>query len=262
MKKSVKTKLCLAASFVLSGLLLFVGVMTALGWDFKKLQTVEYETKQYKITETVQSLSIKGSTGNVMILPTQEAAARVVCYEKTGVSNSVSVQDGVLTIEEAETKKWYQFLSISFEKPTVTVYLPQGEYGCISIKMSTGDISLQNLAANEVSLGLSTGDIELRGVSCHNFKAKTSTGDIELYNVLASQKMSIETSTGDVELHGCDGAELDITTSTGSVEGSLLSSKEFFVETSTGKVDVPKGTTGGKCTIHTSTGDVEITILG
>ena len=260
--KKKKIKLWIAVSLVVSGLLLFAGLMTALGWDFKKLQTVEYETKQYEITQTVQSLSIEGMTGDVVILPTQEASARVVCYQQTEIKYSVSVVDGVLTIDEVDTRKWYLHFSISFESPTITVYLPQGEYSTLSVKMSTGDLSLQNLVVNEVSLSLSTGKIELRGVHCTNLNAKTSTGDIELYNVIASQKMNIQSSTGDVELHGCDGAEIAITTSTGDVEGSLLSPKEFIIQTSTGKVDVPKSTTGGKCTIRTSTGDVEIIILG
>jgi hypothetical protein len=39
----------------------------------------------------------------------------------------------------------------------------------------------------------------------------------------------------------------------------LLTGKSFNVETTTGKKEVP-GTTGGLCKIHTTTGDIIITI--
>ena len=50
-------------------------------------------------------------------------------------------------------------------------------------------------------------------------------------------------------------------TDTGKVVGSLLSEKVFIAETSTGKVSVPKTTTGGKCEITTSTGDIKIEVI-
>jgi len=49
-------------------------------------------------------------------------------------------------------------------------------------------------------------------------------------------------------------------TDTGDIRGSLLSSKVFLADSGTGKVDVPKTVTGGKCQVHTDTGDIKITI--
>ena len=57
-----------------------------------------------------------------------------------------------------------------------------------------------------------------------------------------------------------DAAEIFVKTSTGDVSGSLLTEKVFITDTSTGKVSVPKTTTGGKCELITSTGDIKIEI--
>ena len=51
-----------------------------------------------------------------------------------------------------------------------------------------------------------------------------------------------------------------VNTSTGDVNGTLLSEKIFITDTSTGRVSVPKTTSGGKCEITTSTGDINIGI--
>ena len=55
-------------------------------------------------------------------------------------------------------------------------------------------------------------------------------------------------------------AEVNSLEKTTCVGGTLLSDKVFITDTTTGDVDVPKTTTGGKCEITTTTGDIEIDI--
>ena len=55
-----------------------------------------------------------------------------------------------------------------------------------------------------------------------------------------------------------DAAEIYVRTSTGDVAGSLLTDKVFMTQTDTGNVGVPQTITGGKCEIHTDTGDIQI----
>ena len=55
-------------------------------------------------------------------------------------------------------------------------------------------------------------------------------------------------------------SSIDVYVSTGDVTGTLLSDKIFFAETTTGDVSVPKLTSGGKCEISTTAGDIEISI--
>jgi DUF4097 and DUF4098 domain-containing protein YvlB len=61
-----------------------------------------------------------------------------------------------------------------------------------------------------------------------------------------------------VNFNACDATEIFVKTSTGNVAGSLLSSKVFIANTSTGSIDVPKTTSGGRCEIITSTGNIKI----
>ena len=132
--------------------------------------------------------------------------------------------------------------------------------------------------SGDYTLEVSIGDAEINNVNCNSFTSTGNSGEISLKNFTATATLSIERSTGDVELECCtagylsvntstgdvefdrsDAGEIYVKTSTGDVEGSLLTSKIFITKTSTGKVEVPASTTGGKCVITTSTGDIEIT---
>ena len=97
-------------------------------------------------------------------------------------------------------------------------------------------------------------------MKCKSLYSDGSTGEMSLDRVIAEENISVERTTGDIELEGCDAAELWLKTSTGDVEGSLLTEKIFIASSSTGDVEVPRSTSGGRCEISTSTGDIEIEI--
>lgn len=296
---STKTKvwLIIAASLVLLGCILFACAMTTLGWDFSKLSTHKYETNEYEISEEFSSISIYTETARVTFVTSDDKKCRVVYYEQENARHAVSVKDGNLVIKRSDDRKWYDYIGIGFELPKITVYVPSGEHGALSvrtstgdvmipedlsfasidisgstcnvtsyasasgavkIKLSTGDIKLKSISAGDIEVSVSTGDVCLSDVACKSLISSGSTGDIELESVIVENKLSIERSTGDIELEGCDAAEIRIKTDTGDIEGSLLTEKLFVTDTDTGEVEVPKSQSGGRCEIITDTGDIEI----
>ncbi len=300
MSKRMKIWLIVAASLVLLGGILFCGVMTVLGWDFRKLSTVSYETNQYEINEAYADITLVTNTADVDFVLSENGKTEVVCHEQTNVEHAVSVKDGTLVIERVDTRKWYEHLNVGSLSTKVTVSLPAGAYGALSVKVSTGDvkiakdfsfasidikattgdISLENLSADSMALKVSTGRITLKNVSCagdvavgvstgkayltdvtcKNLSSEGDTGDLTLKNVVASEKFSIERGTGDVTFEACDAAELSVKTDTGDVEGTLCSDKIFITHTDTGRVEVPASVNGGRCEITTDTGSIKIQI--
>ena len=281
MCKSMKKWLIAGAALILVGSILFVGVMTVLKWDFKKMSTVEYETNRYEVSEPYQNISIKVDTADVLLVPTEGTACYVECHELENVKHSVTVREGMLVIDVVDERKWYEHMGINIGTPRVTVYLPAGEYGTLSVKGSTGDVQIPkelSFASSDVSL--STGDVSVTGavctgavkvtvstgktymtdMTCKSLFTSGTTGDIHLKNVITSEKLSVKRSTGDVRFDSCDAAELYVLTDTGDVSGSLLSDKVFLVKTDTGDIDVPKTVSGGRCEITTDTGDIKITV--
>lgn len=280
--------------------LIFAAVMALNDWDFTLLSAEKYETNTYTVQEAFHSISIETDTADILFAVSDDETCRVVCYEAEKVKHTATVQNGTLTIQVNDERKWYDYIGIHFGTPKITVYLPKGTYDSLVIRGSTGDVDIpkdfnienldisvstgnirvENISAEALTLSVSTGKVtarsvtcsgtvfvrvftgnaQLTDVTCNDLRSKGSTGDISLQNVIVAEQLTIERSTGDVKLDRCDAGQLFIQTDTGDVKGSLLTEKVFLTETDTGRVDVPKTTTGGLCEIRTDTGNIKITI--
>lgn len=298
MSRKVKTWLIVAVSLIVIGCLIFVGVMTMLKWNFNKLSTSKYQTKDYEITENFEDVFIQTDTANIEFVLSDNENISVKCYEKE--SHKVEVKENTLSIEKIDNRKWYEYIGINFLTPKITVSIPKGDYGNLLIKtstgkvnitkdfkfkdveisLSTGDIKVENLTAKRIALSTTTGKIAttnvvceeelsvkvstgktyLENITCNSLISNGNTGDIFLENVIVAGKMEIKRSTGDIKFDGCDAGEIYIKTSTGSVKGKFKTEKVFIVNTDTGRKEVPNTITGGKCEITTNTGDIIITI--
>ncbi len=281
MSKGAKIWLIIAFSLVLLGCIIFGSVMTMFKWDFTKLSTVKYETNNYDINENYKDISIETDTADIVFMPTEGLKTSVACREQKNMKHSVAVKDDTLVIEVVDTRKWYEYIGINFGATEITVYIPQGEYGRLSVNGSTGNISVEHISADvldlsvstgritvsdancrgDVKINVSTGKTNLTDVKCKNLTSSGSTGDISLKNVIAAETFSIERSTGDIKLDGCDAAEIFIETNTGDVRGTLLSEKVFITDTDTGSIKVPNSVTGGRCEITTDTGNIKIDVI-
>lgn len=317
MKAATKVWLIVAAALILTGAIIFAGVITMLNWDFSGLSTDKYQTNEYALSDAFRNIAIVTDTAEIDFVAAD--TCKIVCYDQENAAHAVSIDGGTLTIKLENHKKWYEHIGINFASPKITVYLPRGDYGdlhitastgateipgdftfqnidiekstgrvtlfasaqeSIKVKTSTGSIRLENSSAGQLDLTVKTGGVTVSGVACTgDVRVKTTTGkatltdlsckklisnggtgDIDMKNVVASESFTITRSTGDVKFDNCDAAELTVTTSTGSVKGTLLSDKIFFTDTDTGSVRVPKTTTGGRCDITTSTGNIKIDV--
>ena len=132
--------------------------------------------------------------------------------------------------------------------------------GKTDIRTSTGKQSFDHVKFTEgLTLKSTTGSSTLSDIETSDLNVDTTTGKVKLNNVKVSKKMNISTSTGDVEIKRSDAEEVNIKTTTGDVTADFLTSKIVSTRSSTGEVDVPKSTTGGICSIETTTGDIKVT---
>lgn len=280
MSKETKTRLSLGVILMAVGLVIFVGAVVAAGGDFLAFSTVEYETTTHDISDAFTNISVDTTTADITILPSKDGKCTVTCHDEKNVHHTVAVKNGTLTIEQVDKRKWYEHIGIGFGSSAVTVYLPEAEYGKLSVNATTGDIGIESITLDALDLDLSTGRVTVTDVTsagditvkvstgetlltdarCKNLISTGSTGDITLKNVVATESFSIKRSTGDVTFHRCDAAEITASTSTGAVTGTLTSDKVFIAKANTGRVSVPYTTTGGRCELTTTTGNIDIEI--
>ena len=279
MAKTKRIWFTVASCFTVIGAVVFAVAMTLNHWDFSKLNTGKHIINEYDISEEFKDIKIETDTADIIFLPSEDGKCRVVCEEDEKALHYVSAENGQLTISLKDNRKWYDHIFFDFSNYKITIYIPKGEYGKLSVKNSTGDINIpacfgfENVGvtvstgdvyisasvSEKLEINVSTGDVIISDSECGSIVSDGSTGNIILKNVRASEKIEIKRSTGDVTLESSDASEIYVKTSTGDVKGRLLSEKVFITYTSTGSVHVPKTSEGGRCEIITSTGDIEFT---
>lgn len=190
------------------------------------------------------SLLANGKTGDIK-LPDEFA------FKNVDVSLSTGAVDVFADVSE----------KIKIQTTTGNIRVENISTGILDLSVSTGKVTVSGVTCEgDITVGVTTGDAYLTDIACKSVISSGSTGGISLNNVVAAEKFSIKGSTGNIKFDSCDAAEIFVETSTGDVRGSLLTDKVFITKTSVGKIDVPNTTTGGKCEIKTSTGNIKITV--
>ena len=240
MKRTTMVWLAAAVCLVLVGGAGFSLAMAANHWDFRALGSDRMKTSTFDISEDFRDISIRSDTEKIMLLPSDDGTGKVVCYEAEKEPHSVSVKNGTLSVELTDLRNWYDHIAFfSFETPTITVYLPQKQYASLSIKESTGNITIPgDFLFESVEIDVSTGDVDCRAS--------------------ASGLLRIESDTGDLYLDGFSAGELDLTVSNGKVEvQSAKCEGSIGVRVSTGKAKLTDVSCGSIRSVG-NTGDITL----
>ena len=216
-----------------------------------------YETNIHDVNEEFNNISIKTDTADIAFVLSDDGTCRVVCYEDAKKSHSVEVQNGTLTVNVVNDKKWYDYIGVNIDSPKITVYLPESEYSSLVIEESTGDIEIsKDFEFKSIDISLSTGDVKCYASSATAIKIVASTGDIYAESISASS-LDLTVSTGKVTVSNvtCD-ADISIGLSTGKAYLTDIVCKNLTSMGSTGDISLKNVIAAEKISIERSTGDV------
>lgn len=253
-----KMWLIIASVLVVAGGLLFVSVLWANNWNFSIFSTSTIENNTHEISEDFDGISINSDTAKIVFAPSENGKTIVACREKSNARYSVSVKDGKLTIELVDKSKWYENI-FNFGREEVTVYLPEGEYGKLSIDSSTSDVEISKEFKFEcIDISLSTGDVKSYASAANGIKITASTGDIYLESISA-KAIDLSVSTGEINIKNvnCEG-ELKIAVSTGYSGLENVRCDSLISTGDTGDITLTSVIAGGKYDIKRSTGDIKL----
>ena len=278
MKKSVLVSIIVGVSLILIGGIIFTAAMFMFKWDFKGLSTESYETNKYNITEEYKDVSIKTKAADIEFIPSDSDKASVECYERTKEKHTVSVRDGVLTIEVKDTRKWYNHIGINFKSPKITVALPEGEYAALSVKANTsnvkipkdfkfesaeikgttGNLNFEAAVSGDLKARFTTGDISVKNITAQSLDLSATTGQVSVSDVTCQGNVRVKVTTGKADLKNlvCEGLISDGGTGDIALE-NVTAAKNISVERSTGDVKLIGTVATEKLTIETDTGDVK-----
>lgn len=258
MGKKTTVWLIVAISLVLAGCAAFLWALSMQNWDFTKLSTTEYETNTYAFSEDFQDLSVATDTADIRILPAEDGKCTVICEEQTNAKHTVEVKDGKLTITLQNQKAWHDYIGIHFSSPKITVYLPQEQYGDVTIQGSTCHVDIvEDFYFESLRISVSTGDVESYASASGLVKIKTSTGQISVKNISAGA-LDLTVSTGKVTVSDivCKG-DLKLTVSTGKSDLSDIHCVNLTSTGNTGDLSMKNVIASGSFRIERSTGDVK-----
>ena len=263
MRKSTKIWLLSSFSLILLGSITFTATACAVGWDFSKFSTTDFETTTHTLTESFQNLSIDIDTADITFLPSDNEECKVVCYEGVKQKHSVTVENNTLTIQQSDERVWYDHISIIGSGNTeIKVYLPQAQYIALTIETSTGDIKIpENFTFDSVNISGSTCDIEGSMAVTNSLIMKITTGDITVKSSTFENALTTKVSTGDTELIDITCKNLTHNARSGDIDmKNVIIAEKMSITTSTGDVELER-CDAGEIHIQTSTGDVQGSLL-
>lgn len=256
MKTATKAWLVTAGSLVVTGCVIFGGVMGVLSWDFTKLSTGKYETNRYETDKKFENITIKTDTAELTFALSGDNKCIVECYEEE-VKHSVAVEGDTLVIDSIDNRSWLDHIRINFGSPKITVYLPEGEYASLLIRADTGDIEIpEDFSFKDVDISLSTGDVGLYASASESIQIKGSTGDLCVENISAGS-LDLSTSTGGITVSNvtCQG-DTNIRVSTGKTVLTDVTCKNLTSGGSTGSITLNQVIAAETLSVNRSTGDV------
>lgn len=263
MKKNTKNLIIIASILCAVGIFACIVGIFAVGFDFSKLNTSQYEERVYEINEDFENIVIDVSVADVNFIPCDGVNKGVKSYERENRDHIVYVKDGTLYINERE-KEWYDHIEFSFfiigKRETIDVYLPDNKYNSLDVETNTGDISIpEYFAFDNVEIESDTGDVRVLA-KAENISVSTDTGDV-FAEKLEVNDLSIETDTGRINIYNANvKGRLEAETDTGKMHMANVNAAGISVESNTGDVLLEHTEVLGKLNVISDTGDVHFAL--
>ncbi len=260
MKRRTVIWIIAAIVLIAAGGALFTGALAKAGWDFSSIANAEFEDETVPVNRPFKHISVKAGTETITFLPSEGRTCSVEFRVPEQIRREVTITDDTLRIETEDTRSWHERLGLfSFEKGSIKVYLPAGEYGALTAATTTGGIELpEHFGFSQISLTASNGDVTCRASASEGIAIAVSTGDIVLEGVNAGD-VSLTLTTGKIRIADVNCKNLQCTQSTGRAKLQNVTCDAFSSAATTGDLDLEAVFARGGVSIERTTGDVTLT---
>ena len=240
--------------------LLILSMLVLVGCK-KTLTTSTYQTESAvnKITfeDTVCDLEIKTTDESNLYFEYNELKET---YTYTITMNN---QTGSLVIKRKDNRKGF-YKSNFNSTPKTTIYVPEEAEVELSIKVGTGNISVDGLKSKAMNIEASTGNISLLNItSSEECNITARTGNISITDSNISSFKSDITKAGNYEIDNSsfsDKLELIGYATKASLKGTT--SNSITIEIKTGEVEFKNAEVLNILNITVTTGDIDVSLLG
>lgn len=257
MCKTIKIWIIISAVLIALGILTICAGLFIFKYDFKELDTVKYVKKTYEIGDEFTEISADIKDSAFELILSDDGSQRIECYESDRVKYEVSVENGVLEVKERDSRKWYDYIGVSFGSCKTKIFLTGTEYGklkignkagavsvpcglifdSIEIDMSAGSVTCGASSKGAIEISNSAGGIKLSSLEAKNIKISSKTGSLNVEKINVEGKMEINGSTGSANIADVTCQELEADYKTGSITLKNVTAKgDFNLSESTGSI--------------------------
>lgn len=277
----IKIFVILGAILLVAGVAVFVGGMTAGGWDFSILNTVRYTQKSYDAEGAVTSVHIEYSDASIYVEYSETAERVHIDYpvrlnERDEEISQIAITetDGVLTLTEhvdwqdslfqwdIDLFQWDIDLDFGDDSArTVRVVLPAGQNIALDLYTQNGSVSLNadGEALPSLSLHSNNGSISVSGTLtvAEGAAFQTDNGSVKVSGVSAAGDLTLRISNGSMRAENISADSLEARSSNGSLRlADIAAADSLTAKTAHGSVELFGNVTAKMLTASTSAGDI------
>lgn len=274
MNRGTLTLVIIAVILIAVGVVIFVCAMSSSDWKISSLNNAAIVVCSFEVSDKFDNISIDTDIDDIEFV--KGDACRVECTEYENYTHTVKVENNTLVIKPKDSKKWYDYIGVSFGNTSMTVYLPRDKYESLDIKSNTGDICIPNTfsfgnvsidgdtckvdcsssVSNTLDIKVDTGDIRVSSCVSGELKLLTKTGKISLTSSQIMNGADVEAKTGGIDIDGVTCKSLNVCNDTGLIALSNTTANGVLeVKNGTGSIRFEK-CDGGEIYAKTSTGSI------
>ncbi len=194
-----------AVILIIIGCGIGVLAMTALNWDFKRLDTDNGEWQKWEFeTSEIEIISVIGENFPVRAEESEDGKIHVLAYVTEQTDILVEQQDGVLDISAKIKPTFFSFHMFRGLKTMfngIVIQIPSGYMGNIALENKNNSISVSELQLHgNLSMTNGNGAITVEETSALSLTAVNSNGAIQLEQVNVREEAQTRNSNGAVKI--------------------------------------------------------------
>ena len=264
----IKIFVILGAILLVAGLAVFVGGMTAGGWDFSLLNTVRYEQRTYTAEGAVTSVHIEYCDASISVEYSETAECVHIDYpvrlnERDEESAQIEITEEGGTLAVIEHVDWEKNLfqwSLG-NSPAVRVVLPAGQNIALDLYTQNGSVSLNadGEALPSLDLHSNNGSISVSGALtvAEDAAFQTDNGSVNVSGVSAAGDLTLRTSNGSMRAENISADSLEARSSNGSLRlTDIAAADSLTAKTNNGAIELLGDITAKMLTVSASAGDI------
>lgn len=238
MKTKLKIFIAIGVIAVLLGGMLFVGGMTALGWNFYNLDNEELEAVSLSV-DKIDKVELSGDWEFCLVKgQTDSISYYNSSLSDINVATSVVEDNNVLSFKENKNLDMSTIFSINgIRRGRVQVVITySGDSIDVVIGGSSVDLVASNVAIDSLVMSVTSCDVSLRNTTVNDMKVVGVSTDIELYNSSITA-LSVDAVSLDLELESCTVGDLNVVATSGDITADDSTIKNSVLKGSSIDVD-------------------------